>query len=122
MVKIDTQSLNHPSIPSLPSFLHLQHDDVVNSYGALQGLSKNNPELTTMHGAEQMTSWRREMMATPPPMDEAHPHYNPPPAPLTESLYDCQQRVLRYWHGAIVPTMIPKERSILIAAHANTIR
>ncbi len=62
------------------------------------------------------------MMATPPPMDEAHPHYEPPPAPLTESLHDCQQRVIGYWHGTIVPKMLQKDRTILIAAHANTIR
>ena len=75
-----------------------------------------------MYGKEKLAAWRREMMATPPPMDEAHPHYQPPPAPLTESLYDCQTRVIDYWHGTIVPEMLPKERSILIAAHANTIR
>ena len=92
------------------------------SYGALQGLSKSNPELVSMYGEEKLAAWRREMMATPPPMDEAHPHYQPPPAPLTESLYDCQNRVIEYWHSAIVPKMLPKERSILIAAHANTIR
>jgi len=91
-------------------------------YGALQGLSKNNPELVCTYGEEQLRTWRREMMGTPPQMNEAHPHYQPPPAPLTESLHDCQVRVLKYWHGTIVPEMAKKERSILIAAHANTIR
>lgn len=69
-----------------------------------------------------MAAWRREMRGTPPPMDEAHPYYQPPPAPLTESLYDCQKRVLKYWHGTIVPAMLNNHNTILIAAHANTIR
>ena len=75
-----------------------------------------------MYGDEQLAAWRREMNATPPPMDEAHPHYEPSPAPLTESLYDCQRRVIEYWHEAIVPEMLAKDRTVLIAAHANTIR
>jgi len=62
------------------------------------------------------------MKATPPPMNEAHPYYQPPPAPLTESLYDCQKRVIRCWHDTIVPEMGSTKGSILIAAHANTIR
>eukprot|EP00536_Pseudo-nitzschia_multiseries_P011548 jgi/Psemu1/206126/e_gw1.400.19.1 len=103
-------------------------------YGELQGFSKTNPELVSIYGEEQMLSWRRGMKERPPPMDKganfcspkcpisAHPYYQPPPAPLTESLYDCQERVLRYWHGTIVPAMLQEERTILIAAHANTIR
>jgi 2,3-bisphosphoglycerate-dependent phosphoglycerate mutase len=75
-----------------------------------------------MYGKEKLLAWRREMMAAPPPMNEAHPYYQPPPAPLTESLYDCQKRVIRYWHDTIVPEMAFKENLILIAAHANTIR
>jgi 2,3-bisphosphoglycerate-dependent phosphoglycerate mutase len=91
-------------------------------YGELQGFSKLNPELISIYGEEQMAAWRREMRGTPPPMDEAHPYYQPPPAPLTESLYDCQKRVLKYWHGTIVPAMLNNHNTILIAAHANTIR
>lgn len=90
-------------------------------YGALQGLSKQNPELVSMYGIEQMNAWRREMFEAPPPMMEIHPYYRPPPAPKTESLYDCQLRVLRFWHGTIVPAMASKKK-ILIAAHANTMR
>jgi 2,3-bisphosphoglycerate-dependent phosphoglycerate mutase len=97
-------------------------------YGALQGLAKNNPELHARYGSDQMTEWRRSMMGKPPPMDEWHPHFSPPPAPLTESLYDCQQRVLRYWNESIIPAAAAAshadhhESTILIAAHANTIR
>jgi 2,3-bisphosphoglycerate-dependent phosphoglycerate mutase len=91
-------------------------------YGALQGLAKNSPELIQKHGVEQLRAWRREMTATPPPMDEAHPHWAPSPAPLTESLLDTQNRAIRYWHDTIVPSLRPTSRNVLIAAHANTIR
>jgi 2,3-bisphosphoglycerate-dependent phosphoglycerate mutase len=122
-------------------------------YGALQGLAKNNPELHIRYGTDKMIEWRRSMMGKPPPMDEYHPHFAPPPSPLTESLYDCQQRVVRYWNETIVPSaaeiaassaagavtsstsfsssdvLLPPqqeqqyyESTILIAAHANTIR
>jgi 2,3-bisphosphoglycerate-dependent phosphoglycerate mutase len=91
-------------------------------YGALQGLAKNSPELVRMYGTDQLIAWRREMKATPPPMNEAHPHWAPPPAPLTESLLDTQNRVIQYWRDKIVPSLLPCGRSILIAAHANTIR
>lgn len=97
-------------------------------YGALQGFAKDSPDLHTKYGTDQMKEWRRSMMATPPPMEEWHPHFAPPPAPLTESLYDCQQRVVRYWHETIVPAagaashVDHHESTVLIAAHANTIR
>jgi 2,3-bisphosphoglycerate-dependent phosphoglycerate mutase len=91
-------------------------------YGALQGLAKNSPELIRKYGKDQVIAWKRGMTATPPPMDETHPHWAPPPAPLTESLLDTQYRVLKYWHGTIVPFLRPGGKSVLIAAHANTIR
>lgn len=74
------------------------------------------------------------MHARPPPMDELHPYYEPPPTPLTESLHDSQQRVLEYWHDTIVPSFRSQQdanpatdnnagnKTILIVAHANTIR
>lgn len=91
-------------------------------YGSLQGLAKNSPELIRKYGKEQLTAWRREMTSTPPPMNLAHPHWAPPPAPLTESLLDTQERVVGYWHETIVPSLRPDGKSVLIAAHANTIR
>lgn len=68
------------------------------------------------------------MMGKPPPMDDSHPHFAPPPAPRTESLHDCQVRVLRYWDETIVPAAAAASHSdrhvstVLVAAHANTIR
>lgn len=92
-------------------------------YGALQGLAKNNPELIRKYGKQQLTSWRREMTTAPPPMNEAHPHWAPHPAPLTESLLDTQNRVVQYWHQTIISSLRPGgHQSILITAHANTIR
>ncbi|KAG7353130.1 2,3-bisphosphoglycerate-independent phosphoglycerate mutase [Nitzschia inconspicua] len=91
-------------------------------YGALQGLAKNNPDLMQKYGKEQLTAWRREMTAAPPPMNEIHPHWAPPPAPLTESLLDTQERVIKYWHETIVPSLRPEGKNALVSAHANTIR
>lgn len=90
-------------------------------YGALQGKLKNCPDLEREHGKENLIQWRRHFKATPPPMDPSHEHYQPPPAPLTESLQDCQDRVMNYWNETIVPALEPG-KNILIAAHSNTIR
>jgi len=54
-------------------------------------------------------------------MDEQHPHYQPPPAPLTESLEDCQKRVLTYWNSTILPSLQPNS-NVLLVAHSNTLR
>ena len=55
-------------------------------YGKLQGRAKDDPCLTKKYGKDQLVSWRREFFAAPPPMDESHPYYEPPPAPLTGKL------------------------------------
>ncbi|EJK49614.1 hypothetical protein THAOC_31491 [Thalassiosira oceanica] len=90
-------------------------------YGALQGYRKADPKVVERYGAENLASWRRDFLGTPPPMDETHPHYQPPPAPLTESLKDCQDRVLLFWKESILPTLAPNSTALL-AAHSNTIR
>ena len=102
-----------PTIQSY--FLNERH------YGCLQGRRKNDKDLFARYGKEQLTKWRREFRAAPPPMEEDHEHYQPPPAPRTESLADCQARVLHYWQDVIFPTVKPG-KTILIAAHSNTIR
>ena len=52
-------------------------------YGALQGRAKRDPELFKKYGEANLTAWRREFHATPPPMDSSHPYFQPPPAPVT---------------------------------------
>lgn len=99
-------------------------------YGALQGHYKNDPELASQYGQETLLQWRRSMHGRPPPMTESHPHYQPPPAPLTENLQDCQKRVVGCWEDCIAPSLFdeenlpipPSDRTIIVVAHANTIR
>lgn len=90
-------------------------------YGALQGFQKDDPSLPKKYGADLLRSWRRDFNSTPPAMDESHPHYRVPPAPLTESLADCQERVLKYWKETILPSLKPNT-TVLLAAHSNTLR
>jgi len=91
-------------------------------YGALQGYYKDDAILAEKYGgADVIKKVRREYSAVPPPMDERHPYYLPPPAPLSESLAMCQERVIKYWEESIVTTLRPKD-VILIVAHSNTIR
>ena len=100
-------------------------------YGALQGLNKEE----TLHrlGKELVMPWRRSFVAKPPTMEPQHPHYNlivddpryrnvdPADIPLTESLEDCQNRVLSFWHSTIIPSLL-EGNTCLVVAHANTLR
>lgn len=69
-------------------------------YGILQGRAKDDPVLIGDHGHDQITRWRREFYATPPPMDEGHPYYEPPPAPLTGKLLEHLQQPDKYFKRA----------------------
>lgn len=99
-------------------------------YGAVQGLFKNCPELQKQYGVETLRHWRRSMHGKAPPIDETHEYYQPPPAPLTESLADCQNRILGCWEDSIAPALFeeeglpipPDDRTIIVVAHANTLR
>ncbi len=98
-------------------------------YGALQGLNK--AETAREHGEEQVHVWRRSYDVSPPPLDvddDRHPRHDPrypwmPPdlLPATECLADVVERMLPYWHDAIVPDLRRGER-VLIAAHGNSLR
>ena len=98
-------------------------------YGALQGLNKK--ETSEQHGTEQVHVWRRSYSTPPPaldPMDERHPGNDPryswmPPdlLPATECLEDVVDRMLPYWHDAIVPD-IRARKQVVIAAHGNSLR
>lgn len=114
-------------------------------YGAVQGFYKNDMELRAKFGDDTIREWRRSMDAKPPPISEDHPEWQPPPAPATESLADCQQRVLECFNDRIAPALfeeaieLPPEaregepepegsdpsagdRTVVVVAHANTIR
>lgn len=92
-------------------------------YGSVQGICKGDAALQVFFGEEEINKWRRSMHGKPPELDEAHPHYRPPPAPRTESLADCQTRVLACFEDTIRPRLFAgSEQTILIAAHSNTLR
>ncbi|MDJ0955197.1 MAG: 2,3-diphosphoglycerate-dependent phosphoglycerate mutase [Acidimicrobiia bacterium] len=98
-------------------------------YGALQGLNKK--ETSDQHGTEQVHIWRRSYSTRPPaldPMDERHPGNDPryswmPPdlLPATECLEDVVDRMLPYWHDAIVPDL-RAGKQVIVAAHGNSLR
>ena len=99
-------------------------------YGSVQGKFKNDPDLIQEFGQDELRYWRRSLHGASPPMTEDHEYYQPPPAPLTESLWDCQQRVLGCWEDAIAPALFdeddlpipPDDRTVIVVAHSNTIR
>jgi len=98
-------------------------------YGALQGLNKK--ETAQKFGYEQVHQWRRSYDVLPPaldPNDPRHPsndrRYAGVPKeqlPATESLKTTLERVLPYWHNAIVPKL-KEGKSILVSAHGNSLR
>jgi 2,3-bisphosphoglycerate-dependent phosphoglycerate mutase len=98
-------------------------------YGDLTG--KNKAETAESFGAEQVKVWRRSYDVPPPPIAADNP-YNPntderyaqvPPGqlPLMECLKDVVERLLPYWHEAIVPDL-RSGRTVLIGAHGNSLR
>jgi len=90
-------------------------------YGDLQGQGKEDPIMLETYGEDNVFEWRKSYTVPPPPMGPSHPYWAPPPAPLTESLFDCQERVLKYFREEITPRM-HNGSQVLIVAHANTIR
>ena len=98
-------------------------------YGGLRGLNK--AETTARHGEEQVLIWRRSYDTPPPEMptsDPGHPvhdrRYQGLDArvlPGTESLKLTLERVLPYWHDAIVPDLLA-DKTVLVAAHGNSLR
>lgn len=98
-------------------------------YGALQGLNK--AETAAKYGDEQVLIWRRAYAIAPDPVelsDPRHPRFDRRYAriaveklPATECLRDTVQRVMPFWNDSIVPAL-KSGRSILIAAHGNSLR
>jgi 2,3-bisphosphoglycerate-dependent phosphoglycerate mutase len=98
-------------------------------YGALQGLNK--AETAAKYGDAQVKIWRRAYDTPPPPLEIEDPRYeagNPRYAdidkgafPRTECLKDTVVRFLPFWHATIAPT-IRSGKSVIIAAHGNSLR
>ena len=99
-------------------------------YGALQGVRKDDPGLLATplaHStqtqkpltASELEKIRRSMRVAPPAMSGTHPHYDAK-APPTESLADCQRRVLACFDERVAPAV--RGGTVLVAAHANTLR
>ncbi len=98
-------------------------------YGVLQGLNKK--EMADKYGLDQVQVWRRGYDTPPGPLAESDPRhpchdrrYADVPRdllPATESLKTTLDRVLPYWHEAIVPQLRAGKR-VLISAHGNSMR
>jgi 2,3-bisphosphoglycerate-dependent phosphoglycerate mutase len=92
-------------------------------YGALQGMNKR--EIFSTWGEAASRRWWRGYFEPPPRLDwddPRHPRFDPLYAamapeelPAGESLRDCQQRTLPYWHEVLVPRL-------LVVSHGNTLR
>uniref|UniRef100_A0A7S2JUX7 Phosphoglycerate mutase n=1 Tax=Leptocylindrus danicus TaxID=163516 RepID=A0A7S2JUX7_9STRA len=99
-------------------------------YGALQGLNKQ--ETVDEYGKDQVLIWRRSYDIPPPPItDKSSEHYPgndkrykdvaEEDLPMAESLALTEDRFLVEWQEKIVP-LIKDNKTILIAAHGNTLR
>ncbi len=115
---------NHPDIPHHTSWrLNERH------YGRLQGMNKE--EIFASWGVEQSRRWWRGFHEPPPALDlddPRHPRFDPlyhrlPVSllPHSESLAQCQQRLLPYWHETLAPR-IRSGRALLVISHGNTLR
>ncbi|MBW6486166.1 MAG: 2,3-diphosphoglycerate-dependent phosphoglycerate mutase [Syntrophobacterales bacterium] len=98
-------------------------------YGALQGLNKK--DTADKYGMEQVHIWRRSYDTPPPALETtderfsgSDPRYRglePAELPVGESLKNTLERVLPYWHEAIVPELRAGKK-LVIVAHGNSIR
>jgi 2,3-bisphosphoglycerate-dependent phosphoglycerate mutase len=116
------------------SYTPMEYDWRLNErhYGALQGLSKERT--ADRLGKTLVMQWRRSYEARPPVMTDEHPHhdiinkdhrYRNVAIPNTESLEDCQKRVIEAWRD-ITEDCISANKGdspyTLVVAHANSLR
>jgi 2,3-bisphosphoglycerate-dependent phosphoglycerate mutase len=117
-------AMGTPEVPFFASWrLNERH------YGALQGMNKH--EIFATWGEEASRRWWRGYFESPPPLnwdDPRHPRFDPlyssmAPAelPASESLRDCQQRMLPYWRDVLLPRLLAGRR-LLVISHGNTLR
>lgn len=98
-------------------------------YGGLQGLNKK--ETADEYGEEQVLIWRRSYDVQPPALekeDQRHPRHDaryanlaPDVLPAAECLADVVDRMLPYWHDAIVPVLADGKVPFVVA-HGNSLR
>ena len=97
-------------------------------YGALQG--KDKALTTSEFGAEKVKIWRRSYDVPPDPLaiddpdsgiDERYASLPPDALPRSECLKDVLDRMLPWWHDAIVPDL-RAGATVLVAAHGNSLR
>ena len=99
-------------------------------YGALQG--KDKKETLAEYGEEQFMLWRRSYDVPPPPIEPNDPFAQtndpryaalPPEArPATECLADVVRRLIPYWEDVLVADDLRAGRTVLVAAHGNSLR
>ena len=117
-------AMGTPEVPFFASWrLNERH------YGALQGMNKH--EIFATWGEAASRRWWRGYVEPPPPLDSndpRHPRFDPlyaalPPEdlPASESLRDCQRRMLPYWNDVLVPRLKAGAR-LLVISHGNTLR
>jgi 2,3-bisphosphoglycerate-dependent phosphoglycerate mutase len=117
-------AMRHPPIPHHAAWrLNERH------YGQLQGMSKH--EIFTAWGEENYRRWWRGYFEPPPALDlddPRHPRFDarykdlaPEQLPRSESLSDCQRRLLPYWQEVLAPRIAAGQR-LLIVSHGNTLR
>lgn len=98
-------------------------------YGALQGMDK--AQIFAAWGEEASRRWWRGYLEAPPPLtpeDPRHPRHDPMYGdldldclPASESLRDCQSRLLPYWRDTLLPRLAAGRR-LLVVSHGNTLR
>ena len=117
-------ALGTPDVPVFSTWrLNERH------YGALQGMNKH--EIFAVWGEAASRRWWRGYVEPPPPLDfddPRHPRFdplyagmNPDDLPASESLRDCQRRMLPYWNAALLPRLLAGRR-LLVVSHGNTLR
>jgi 2,3-bisphosphoglycerate-dependent phosphoglycerate mutase len=117
-------AMRHPAIPRHTTWrLNERH------YGQLQGMSKH--EILTAWGEQNYRRWWRGYFDPPPALDLddlRHPRFDAHYAalaheqlPRSESLQDCQRRLLPYWQEVLAPRITAGQR-LIIVSHGNTLR
>ncbi len=118
------EAMGTPGVPVFSTWrLNERH------YGALQGLNKK--EIFATWGEQESRRWWRGYSDPPPPLDindPRHPRFNSLFAeladdelPASESLSDCQRRMLPYWNEVLAPRL-RAGRKLLVISHGNTLR